>query len=157
MKFICLHQAEAWGLFGQGQGSSDCLIEPLKTTPSNVLNCERDKYNSWSQSAHISSYNELSYILSPARRRFPAQVAPLRTSLAASKHSHQITQILTKTAYPDFRRLSRQQHPSLLLPRRLPASLRRHLALARHSPQRPHLRHLDRSQLHHQTVRRIPH
>jgi hypothetical protein len=57
----------------------------------------------------------------------------------------------------DLNRLPRQQHPSLLLPRRLPASLRRHHALPRHAPQRPHLRHLDGSQLHHPLVRRVPH
>lgn len=69
-------------MFGQGQGSSDCLIQPLKTTPSNILNRKGDKHNSWPQSIHRSSYNELSHILSPARRRLPAQVAPLRTSLS---------------------------------------------------------------------------
>ena len=99
--------------------------------------------------------SSLTSYLPPADGFLPKWLLFVRPTKNSPQTTPQTTRILTQTT--DLRRLPRQQHPSLLLPHWLPASLRRHHTFTRHSAQRPHLRHLDRPQLHHQTVRRIPH
>jgi hypothetical protein len=121
------------------------------------------KTNHWiaNYTAAVHQQNGLPNILPPPLRRLPAKVASLRTFLPHTaltlKHQSPFNKPSDNHHHLDLHRLPRQQHPSLLLPRRLPTSLRRHHALARHTLERPHIRHLDGPQLHHPPLRRLPH